>query len=169
MPIDLFTFVGLYDRALVTADHLLARGAEHAAARDVGEAKLLAWRLIEDMHPLRFQLATVANFAGGWPARVAGLPVPADVGQDHDVAGFRAAFAATRAGLAALTPETFAGRDETPVAFAIGGTMEMNLPAGQWLSGFATTNLYFHLSMIYAILRAHGVPLGKRDMFPAGL
>lgn len=169
MTIDLFTFVGLYDRALATADHLIARGTEHAAARGIGEAELLGWRLIEDMHSLRFQLATVANFAGAWPARVAGLPLPAEIGLDHDVAGFRAALAATRAGLAAITPAAFTGRDDTPVKFAIGGTMELTLPAGQWISGFATTNLYFHLSMIYAILRAHGVPLGKRDMFPAGL
>ena len=169
MPIDLYTFVDLYDRALQTADHLLARGADHAAAQGVSEADMLGWRLIGDMHPLRFQLGTVANFAGAWPARAAGLPVPAEVSSELDVAGFRAAFAAARAFLATLTPDQFAGRDDTPVTFAIGGTMEMTLPAGRWLSGFATTNLYFHVDMIYAILRAKGVPLGKRDMFPAGL
>jgi hypothetical protein len=37
------------------------------------------------------------------------------------------------------------------------------------VSGFATTNFYFHLSMTYAILRMKGVGLGKRDFFAGGL
>ncbi len=47
--------------------------------------------------------------------------------------------------------------------------MSPTLPVGQWISGFATTNLYFHASMAYAILRAKGVPIGKIDLFPTGL
>jgi hypothetical protein len=43
------------------------------------------------------------------------------------------------------------------------------LPAGQWLTVFATTNLHFHLSTAYGILRAHGVPIGKADLFARGL
>ena len=47
--------------------------------------------------------------------------------------------------------------------------MEPTLPAGRWLTVFATINLYFHLSTAYDILRAKGVPLGKPDLFAAGL
>jgi hypothetical protein len=61
------------------------------------------------------------------------------------------------------------GRDDAPVTFKIGEIMEPTLPAGQWITGFATTNIYFHVSMAYAILRMKGVPLGKLDMFPKGL
>jgi uncharacterized protein len=49
------------------------------------------------------------------------------------------------------------------------GMMEPTLPAGQWLTGFATTNFYFHLSIAYAILRSRGVPLAKPDLFGGGL
>lgn len=49
------------------------------------------------------------------------------------------------------------------------GQMEPTLAAGRWLSVFATTNLYFHLSTAYGILRAHGVPIGKVDLFASGL
>ena len=169
MAINLFTFVGMFDKALATADHVLARGAEHAAAGGVGEAEMLGWRLIADMQPLAFQIATVATFGRNWPARAAGLPIPEDFPERHDVAGLRADLAAARAYLATLTPAQFEGRDDAPVTFNIGGAMELTLPAGQWLAGFANTNLFFHLSIAYAILRARGVPLGKRDMFAAGL
>ena len=47
--------------------------------------------------------------------------------------------------------------------------MEPTLPAAHWLSVFATTNITFHSSMVYAILRTKGVSLGKLDLFPTGL
>ncbi|HEY0629635.1 MAG TPA: DUF1993 family protein [Sphingomicrobium sp.] len=43
------------------------------------------------------------------------------------------------------------------------------MPISQWIAGFATTNFYFHLSTAYGIMRANGVPLGKRDLFAGGL
>ena len=49
------------------------------------------------------------------------------------------------------------------------GQLEPTLPVGQWISGFATTNLYFHLSTAYGILRSKGVQIGKRDLFAGGL
>ena len=47
--------------------------------------------------------------------------------------------------------------------------MAPTFPAAQWLTVFAATNINFHVSMAYAILRTNGVPLGKADMFAAGL
>ncbi len=130
---------------------------------------MLDWRLIDDMQPLRFQAMVVCNFAQQWPARVAGLPEPADVSADLDLAGFRLAIAEAKAYLAGLKPEQLAGRDQVPLALVIGTGMEPTLPSGQWLSVFATTNLYFHLSTAYGILRSKGVPIGKIDLFASGL
>ncbi|WP_374653389.1 DUF1993 family protein [Phenylobacterium sp.] len=169
MSVNLYTFVDMYSRQLATAAHLLDKGLERAAELGVGEAEMLSWRLIEDMNPLSFQLAVVANFAQQWPARAAGLELPAEVAHDLDAAGLKAAIAQAKAYLAGLTPEQFAGRDEVPLTFTIGGDMKPTLPTGQWLSVFATTNLYFHLSTAYAILRAHGTKIGKVDLFAAGL
>jgi hypothetical protein len=169
MTVSLFTFVDLFSRIVGTSEHLLARGAEHAESQDVSETDYLDWRLIGDMHPLRFQVMVVCNFARQWPARVAGLPVPAGIGDQLDLAGLRAALAETRAYLAGLEAEQFDGRDAVPLTYLIGNGMEPTLPSAQWMSVFAATNLYFHLSTTYGILRAHGVPLGKADMFATGL
>lgn len=169
MTVSLFSFIDLFSRQVATAAHLLDKGLEHARASGVGEADMLDWRLIEDMQPLAFQLMVVANFSRLWPARVAGLPLPAEVGADLDAAGYKAALADARAYLAGLTAEQFAGRDEVPLTVQIGTGMEPTLPAGQWLTVFATTNLYFHLSTAYAILRAKGVAIGKVDLFATGL
>jgi hypothetical protein len=169
MAVSLYTFIELYSRQVTTAEHLLAKGAERAKATGVSETDMLAWRLIDDMAPLGFQLMVVCNFTRLWPARVAGLPLPAEVTADLDVAGFQAALADAKSYLAGLAPEQFAGRDDIPLTVEIGTGMKPTLPSGQWLTVFATTNLYFHLSTAYGILRAHGVEIGKVDLFAGGL
>jgi hypothetical protein len=169
MTTDLYTFVGLYDRGLTTLAHVLDKGAALAASKGASEAEMLEWRLIDDMNPLRFQAFVCINFAKQWPARVAGLPVPEDIASDLDLAGLRAEIEAARRYIAAIRPEQFKGRDAEPLSVAIGPGMAPSLPAAQWLTNFATTNFYFHLSIAYAILRARGADLGKRDMFAGGL
>ena len=53
--VDLFTFVALFDKQLAATAHLLERGEAHAGA------EILDWRLIGDMHPLRFQRGTTLS------------------------------------------------------------------------------------------------------------
>jgi hypothetical protein len=125
--------------------------------------------LIDDMHPLRFQAEVVISFSRQWTARVAGMPVPDRLADTVTLEDLRAAIKTAQADLAALTPDRFAGRDDEAMTFQITDTMTPTLPAGQWLSVFATTNIYFHLSMAYAILRMKGVPLGKIDLFAGRL
>lgn len=165
MPVTLHTFVDLYDRTLQSLSHLLDKGEAFAVEQGLSTDAMLDWKLIEDMHPLRFQAMVVINFTRSWTARVVGQDVPEGVEQTLDLAGFRAAIADSRAHLAALTPEHFAGRDDVPLTVQITDTMTPTLPASQWLSVFASTNIYFHLSMVYAILRMKGVPIGKIDLF----
>ncbi|MBS0479752.1 MAG: DUF1993 domain-containing protein [Proteobacteria bacterium] len=169
MPITLFSFVDLYDRTLESLAHLLGKGAAFAAEQGVGPDAILDWRLVDDMHPLRFQAEVVISFSRQWTARVAGLPAPERLTDTANLDELRAAIATARTELAALTAEQFAGRDDAPLTHQITDTMEPTLPAGQWLSVFATTNIYFHLSMVYAILRMKGVPIGKIDLFAGRL
>src|SRR5205814_999381 len=142
VTVSLYTFVNLYDRLLGTLDHLLTKGAAFAKAQGQPEEAFLDWALIDDMNPFRFQAMVVCNFTRQWPARVVGLPLPEDFSADLDLAGFRAAIAESKAYLAALTPAQFAGRDDVPLTVTIGAGMEPTLPSGQWLTVFATTNLY---------------------------
>ena len=169
MAVDAYTFVGMYAHALDSAAHILAKGRAYASAKGVSDSELLGWRLIEDMHPLSFQLKTLCNFAGQWPARVAGLAVPEDLSPDLDVAGLQDAITKAKTYLTGLTLEQFEGRGELALTHSLGTGMEMTLPGGRWLAIFATTNVYFHLSTAYDILRARGVELGKRDLFAGGL
>ncbi|MBN8815791.1 MAG: DUF1993 domain-containing protein [Sphingomonas sp.] len=169
MPITMFSFVDLYDRTLGSLTHLLDKGEAFATEHGFERESILDWRLIDDMHPLRFQAEVVISFSRQWTARVAGLSVPDRLPEGATLDGLRGAIATARAELAVLTPEQFAGRDDEAMTFQITETMTPTLPAGQWLSVFATTNIYFHLSMVYAILRMKGVSIGKIDLFAGRL
>ena len=168
MKIGMHSFVGLYSQGLGTLANILAKGAEYAASIGVSESELLEWKLADDMFPLRRQAQIVCDFAKQWPARAAGLAVPASIEGESTLAELRSAIVETQAYLWNLAPEQFEGRDEVPLSFDL-GQIKPKMPIGQWMSGFATTNFYFHLSMAYAILRMKGVALGKRDMFAGGL
>lgn len=170
MTVSLSSFVDIYVRALDAAAHLLARGEAFASEQGMTEADLLGLRLAEDMHPLSFQVGTVVNFSRSWIARAADLSPPEGItAADLDLAGLKAAIAQSHAFLTKLDPAALAGRDEVALTVQITDTLVPTLPVERWIASFATTNIHFHLSMIYAILRHHGVPLGKIDLFPTGL
>jgi len=168
VAVNLFTFVGMYERVVGTAEHLLDKGVEFAKANGVSEAEMLEWRLIDGMFTLREQLHVVVRFPKQWAARAAGLEVPGEFEGETTAAQIKAALAETKAYLAALKPEQFEGRDDIPMTVNI-GVMEPTFPTSQWISIFATTNIYFHLSTAYGILRSRGVDIGKRDLFAGGI
>ena len=168
MKVGLFSFVGLYSQGLSTLSNIMTKGAEYAAATGATEADLLEWKLAEDMFPLRRQAQIVCDFSKQWPARAAGLAVPQSMVGGNTLSELQAAIVDAQAWLSNLKPEQFEGRDDVSLSLDI-GQLKPTLPIGQWVSGFATTNFYFHLSMAYAILRTKGVPLGKRDFFAGGL
>jgi hypothetical protein len=171
MTINAFVFVGMYDHVLRAAAHVLERGQAHAEANGVSEREMLGWRLIDDMQPLSFQLEVICRFSRQWLARVAGLPVQdtalRDV--DLDVAGFQRAIADTRSYLAKLRPEQFDGRDGVDITQTIIPGLTLTKSGAEWLAIFATTNIFFHVSTAYDILRSRGVQIGKADLFPGWL
>jgi len=168
MKVGLFSFVGVYSQGLSTLANILTKGAEYAAATGATETDLLEWKLAEDMFPLRRQAQIVCDFSTRWPARAAGLALPQSLDGESTLSELQAAIVGAQAWLSNLRPEQFEGQDDVPLSVDI-GQLKPTLPIGQWVSGFATGNFYFHLSMAYAILRTKGVPLGKRDFFAGGL
>ncbi len=168
MKVSLYTFVGVFSRALDTLAHVLNKGAEFAKAQGVPEAEMLEWRLAPDMFPLRRQAHIVIDFSRQWLARAAGVDVPAGFEGETTLAEIQAAIADAKAYVNSFKPEQFEGRDEVPLTVNI-GVMEPTFPVSQWVPGFALVNLMFHLSMAYGILRHKGVELGKRDLFAGGL
>ncbi len=168
MSVDLFSFVGMYAKGLASLQNILEKGRAFATAQGIDESQMLDWRLAEDMFPLWRQAQIVALFGKRWPMRAAGL---GEIDEPEGAMNFDqliGLIASGRATLAEMSAEQFVGKGGAPFTMDL-GMMKPDMPIEQWVTGFATTNFYFHLSIAYAILRQHGVPLGKVDLFAGGL
>jgi hypothetical protein len=166
--VDLASVVLGWDRILGSAEHLLLKVEELASGGAVRTGEILSWRLAPDMFPLRDQLRFVANLVQQWAARASGEKVPEELSGEFDIAELRSGLAGARQYLSGLSPARFSGRDSIELTVSL-GSIEPTMPIGRWVIGFATTNILFHLSTAYAILRSNGVELGKRDLFAGGL
>ena len=167
MKVDLAALSLSYAKGLASLDHILGKSVEHFAG-SVPESEMLDWRLAPDMFPLRSQVQFAANLAAQWAARAAGVEVPSSHEGEMTVAELRRAIGQSLDFINSIERSRFEGRDDVAVTIDL-GEIQPTMPVGQWMTGFATTNFYFHLTTAYAILRSHGVPLGKRDLFAGGL
>jgi hypothetical protein len=74
--------------------------------------------------------------------------------------------------LAAIPDAHFAGIDTVSVQ-TTAGFAELELPGPEYYQMYAVPNFFFHYSMVYAIARQTGVPIGKSDFdgyhrYPSG-
>jgi hypothetical protein len=165
-------------RGLDTLDRLLAKGAAFAREHRLEEQALLQSRLAPDMLCLARQVQILADGVRGAAARLAGLLPPADEqpafavfnrGADADFGpmpqGFAALHAlveAARRSLHDTVARAAAGEAPPRIAVARGGRARV-FATQDFVDRYLLPNLYFHLAVVYALLRHAGVSLGKQD------
>jgi hypothetical protein len=167
MAISLYDItVGQYLQTAGAVEGILARGLAHCGDAGVDPETLLAARLAPDMFPLAFQVASVAHHSLGAIEGVkAGVFGPPS-GAPATYAEAQALITGTIAKLRALTPDEINGLAGKDVEFAF-GSFKLPFVAEGFLTSFSLPNFYFHATTAYDILRANGVPLGKRDFMGA--
>lgn len=148
------TFVPL----LHTLSSLLARGAEK-----LDPAAMVGLRLAPDMHPLTRQVQFVCLQAVDAAARLTGRPAPEPEASEETLEQLQRRIAAAIATLGELSPEALAGAEDRPIRRQLGDRFDLEMTGQQYLRDFTLPNFYFHLVTTYAILRHHGVDLGKAD------
>lgn len=154
--------VATFQKHLHALDGILDKAAAHAQARKIDPAVLLSARLYPDMFDMKRQVKEACAFAGGAVARLAGLPIPANDGNDAMIPDLKARIAATQAFLASISPEQLAGAADKVLTLKVGPN-DMTFTGEDYLLHFALPNFYFHCTTAYAILRHNGLEIGKRD------
>ena len=153
--------VATYRSRLNTLSGLLAK----AEAHEDGDALLQA-KLSENMHPLATQIKFVTNIPGDTAKRLGVAENEWSMEPPASFAEANALIAQTAKMLDAISPEDLPAPDER-VEFAIGdGAFNFELTAEEYVREFSLPNFYFHLSMVYAILRMKGLDIGKSDFIP---
>lgn len=140
-------------------DHLLDVGAQHL---DLEVA--LQERLAEDMFPLGTQVVFSCNQPRGFAQWCADQPIQNLPIQVDNVAQARAHIADTKAMVQAINVDDRKLDEDKRVGMGPG--RHAMLPARQYVNDYLMPNLYFHISMAYAVLRSRGAPVGKSNYLP---
>ncbi|RED11903.1 DUF1993 family protein [Pontivivens insulae] len=138
--------VALLDRL----EQFVERGAEYGVPLHASLAK--------DMFGFSDQVQIAAGFTlrGAFP--LCGRIVP----ELDETAAPAAAIATARDHLQSLHPGDFS-EAATRVLEDMAGDSPIRLPADRFMIRYILPNLTFHMTCAYAILRHHGVPVGKED------
>jgi uncharacterized protein len=147
---------------LANLQSFLDRAEAFAGKRNIDADVLLNWRLAPDMFPLVRQVQIAADFAKGTPARLAGIEVPKFPDEETSIAALKQRIVKTVSFVQGFRPQDIDGSEDRDVTLMVGG-QEMRFKGQAYLLQFALPNFYFHATTAYAILRACGVELGKRD------
>lgn len=148
---------------LRAVDRLLDKAEAFCTEQDRAPSELIDARLAPDMLPLGYQVKScAAHSIGGIEGVKAGSFSP-DMSQwAPDFAGLHETLQSAITKLEALDREAFDKLAENDTEFAFGET-KLPFTGSNFLLSFSQPNFYFHATIVYGILRAQGVKLGKRD------
>jgi hypothetical protein len=154
-------------RMLVNLSAILGKTSVHADTKNIEASVFINARLAPDMYPLSQQIQIVTYMAKACSARLAGLDVPVYRENETTFADFQALIAQTIAYLQAIDSEQIDNSyDQTITIKMYDKTV---VYTGQvYLLEVIIPHFYFHVTTAYAILRHHGVELGKKDYIDNG-
>jgi hypothetical protein len=152
--------------------HYLRRLEDILQRVEAFDAAVAEHRLHPDMFPLLQQARTAIGFTLRACCPLAGRDIVSFRAGADTFAHVHAELARTMAYLAAIPDAAFAGM-ETLTVHTTAGFAELELPAPEYYEMYAVPNFFFHYSMVYAIARQAGVPVGKPEFdgyhrYPAG-
>ena len=148
---------------LRAVDAMLDKAEAFATEQGLEPAALIDAKLADDMLPFGYQVKSCAvHSVGGIEGVRKGIFGPNQVPWPTDFAGLHALLREAIATLEAIDRAEFDTLAESDTKFEF-GTFVMPFTGANFLLSFSQPNFYFHATTAYAILRAKGVPIGKRD------
>ena len=136
---------------------------DKALAEGRGEAALLEAKLAGDMRPFPAQIQMASDSAKNAIARLTGVEAPSMPDTEASFAELKDRCARTVAFIQGVQRPAFDGAEDRTVELKFPNGMGYRFTGGQYLTGFAIPNFFFHVTTAYAILRNQGVALGKPD------
>jgi uncharacterized protein len=147
---------------------------DKAAVHETNAEALMTLRLAPDMFPLDAQVRFACFQALEPTYRLRGMTVPDDViairkeglGSNDQAGSFDAAkarLADTIALLSNLDDDALDSGTDKSIALDLPNGIVFDMTGEQYARDWCLPQFYFHLTTAYAILRHHGVKLGKPD------
>ena len=159
--------VPVFKQMLNAMKAVLAKAEAHATAHSIEPDAYLQARLFPDMFALLKQVQIAADFARGVCARLAGVAVPANEGQERSFADLTAMLEESLLFLDSLQAAQFEGGEEREIVLRPGTPKEKKFGAKAYLAHYGLPQFFFHVTTVYAILRHNGIQIGKKDYMGA--
>jgi hypothetical protein len=134
-----------------------------ALAQGKAEDVLMQARLAPDMRPLPSQYQLASDAAKAAVARLTGVPAPAMPDTETSFADLKGRCQRTIDFVQSVDRAAFDGAEDRPVIQKFPSGAGFTFTGRTYLIGFALPNFQFHVTTAYALLRASGVDLGKRN------
>jgi hypothetical protein len=147
----------IFTTRLDTLSHILNLAEKHFGNLN----PVMEERLAPDMYPFGTQIAFICNQPLGFSQWCAGQPIKNLPHEVETIEKARSYIRETK-DLAANIAADDTKLDEVK-RIGLGAGRYCELPARQYVSEYLMPNFYFHITIVYAILRKLGVPLGKAD------
>jgi hypothetical protein len=147
--------------ALKNFETCLDKAEQYAKHKSFDVTLLLRSRLAPDMLPLIYQIQSACDYAKGGAAWLSGQTPPKHEDNEQTVEELRVRIRKTAVFIETVNEDQYEGAADRKVdlSWKPGNV----LGGGDYLLQMVVPNVYFHLSMAYAILRNNGVDIGKMD------
>ncbi|KXU93921.1 hypothetical protein CR51_27975 [Caballeronia megalochromosomata] len=146
--------------AVRSMETYLDKAERFANAKKFDVAVLLSTRLAPDMGTLLYQIQSACDYLKGGAAWLSGQEPPRHEDNEQTLDEARARLRKTIDFAASVTAGQYADAASRIVKVS---WVPGKLTGENYLLQIVIPNIYFHLSMAYAILRANGVDLVKKD------
>lgn len=158
--------VPVFVRQFKALQNIIAKGEAFAAEKGIDPAEIFASRLTPDMLPFPKQIQIASDMAKGGISRLAGVTPPSWADDEADLPALRERLAKTIAYIESIPADQVDGSEERDITLKAGPN-EYHFKGQGYLLDFVIPNVFFHVSIAYALLRQKGVEIGKRDYLGA--
>ena len=150
-------------RMLGNLSHCMDKAQAFVDARKCESTALTQFRLAPDMLPFARQVLIACDAAKNGIARLSGEAAPKFDDTETSFAELKERISKTIDYLNAVPAEKINGTEEREITFPVGRDATRTLNGEAYLKHWMLPNMFFHVTMAYAILRNNGVELGKAD------
>jgi uncharacterized protein len=155
--------IPVFKKMLGNMNYFLEKAEAHATAKKFDVNNFIGMRLTPDMLPFARQVLIACDAAKNGLSRISGVDAPKFDDTEATVAELKARIAKTLAYIDSVPASAVDGQEGKEITFPVGKDATRTMFGEAYLKHWVTPNMYFHVTMAYALLRQGGVDLGKGD------
>lgn len=158
-------FLALANQTLDTSLRLLDKADAYVQEKGINEHEILQASLAPDMFNFTRQIQLISDNAKGYTARLSGKEIVSMPDIESSISELKERIIKTKDLVNTFTVNDFLDADNAKISF--GWLAGKHFKGNEFVEKFAIANMFFHLSIAYAILRNRGVEIGKMDYIGA--